>query len=350
MSEETNAEALKALQGIFKDRFRRYPTGEPRAEEGALGYVLPVDAEEVEQLASTAQRYSLPLVAQGGGTVGEAGSEKGAVLVRFDLMRDTRLPENDEGWAEAEPGALWLTLDNELSARDRGLAVYPTSAPRATIGGWLATDGLGVGSFEYGWLTENVLSASVVLPGGERREIPGRDLRVVFGPEGTSGIAVGAKLRTRDAASDTPFAAAFATADGVTGAVKDLAASGAPLWHLAFLNPNLVRLRKLGEGYLLFGAFPGARAATVEASLPPVVKRHGGRLLPAAEAHRVWGERFFPVAPSRPSPNPTREFVTVEEIPATLSEAEDRSPHAAVQGTVARSGDVLLLSFEAKEA
>jgi FAD/FMN-containing dehydrogenase len=48
-----------------------------------------------------------------------------------------------------------------------GLAVYPTSAPRATVGGWLATDGLGVGSFEYGWLRENVLSASVVLPGGE---------------------------------------------------------------------------------------------------------------------------------------------------------------------------------------
>lgn len=37
--------------------------------------------------------------------------------------------------------------------------------PRATVGGWLATDGLGVGSFEYGRLRENVLSASVVLPG-----------------------------------------------------------------------------------------------------------------------------------------------------------------------------------------
>jgi hypothetical protein len=29
----------------------------------------------------------------------------------------------------------------------------------------------GVGSFEYGWLRENVLSADVVLPGGERREV-----------------------------------------------------------------------------------------------------------------------------------------------------------------------------------
>jgi hypothetical protein len=41
-----------------------------------------------------------------------------------------------------------LELDDELRARGRGLAVYPTSAPRATVGGLVATDGLGVGSFE----------------------------------------------------------------------------------------------------------------------------------------------------------------------------------------------------------
>jgi hypothetical protein len=41
-----------------------------------------------------------------------------------------------------------LELDDELRARGRGLAVYPTSAPRATVGGLVATDGLGAGSFE----------------------------------------------------------------------------------------------------------------------------------------------------------------------------------------------------------
>jgi glycolate oxidase len=101
----------------------------------------------------------------------------------------------------------WLQVDDELRVRGRGLAVYPTSAPRATVCGWLATDGLGVGSFEYGWLTENVLSASVVLPGGERREVAGEELRPLIGSGGGPGIVVEARLRIRRAEADVPFAA-----------------------------------------------------------------------------------------------------------------------------------------------
>ncbi|HEX5916041.1 MAG TPA: FAD-binding protein, partial [Rubrobacter sp.] len=71
--------------------------------------------------------------------------------------------------------------------------------PRATVGGWLATDGLGVGSFEYGRLRENVLSASVVLPGGESREVPGEEVGSFLSTGTTGGIVVGARLRTRRA-------------------------------------------------------------------------------------------------------------------------------------------------------
>jgi len=100
----------------------------------------------VELLAREAARYSMPLAAVGGGTSPEPVAEEGKLLVRFDLMRGVRLPHGDRGWAEAEPGTPWLKLDEELRLRDMGLAVYPTSAPRATVGGWLATDGIGVGS------------------------------------------------------------------------------------------------------------------------------------------------------------------------------------------------------------
>jgi len=124
-------------------------------------------------------------------------------------MRGLRLPDPDEPWAEAEPGALWLELDNELRARGRGLTVYPTSAPRATVGGWLAQDGIGVGSFEYGWLSENVISADVVPPGGERRNVGGDEVRTLVDPDSGGGIVVGATLRTRHAEDDMPCALAF---------------------------------------------------------------------------------------------------------------------------------------------
>jgi FAD/FMN-containing dehydrogenase len=199
-----------------------------------------------------------------------------------------------------------LELENNLSTHRWGLAVYPTSAPRATVGGWLATDGLSVGSFEYGRLSENILSADVVLVGGEQRTLEGEELRPFVRPgetaEDATGLVVGATLRTRRADADVPFAAAFDEPEDLVGALANLHEAGVPLWHLAFLDPGMVRARGLGDGYLLFGAYPAERAPLVEEALRETFESHHGRVLPAAESYRVWGERFFPMAPSRPTP------------------------------------------------
>src|SRR5215207_7209203 len=195
MTEARRKDALRTLVQVFGDRVKQGPVrGEGLGTEGALASVLPMNAQEVRSLAEVAGRFSVPLVALGGGTVAEDTVEKGSILIRFDLMRRTRLPDGEEPWVETEPGASWLRLDDELRVLGRGLAVYPTSAPRATVGGWLAMDGLGVGSFEYGWLSENVLWASVVLRGGERREVSGEELRSLMGSEWRSSVVVEARL------------------------------------------------------------------------------------------------------------------------------------------------------------
>lgn len=351
MTENSYEEALKTLEQTFKDRIRR-PTGENGTKSGALASVLPLHAEEVELLAREAARYSIPLTAVGGGTSPEPVAEEGKLLVRFDLMRGVRLPHRDWGWAEAESGTPWLKLDEELRLRDMGLAVYPTSAPRATVGGWLATDGLGVGSFEYGRIRENVLSASVVLPGGERREVPGEEVGSFLSTGADRGIVVGARLRTRRADADTPFAAAFEDAADLTDAVTDLFDTNVPLWHLAVLNPTMARARNLGSTYLMFGAYPRERTADVEPKLRSVVESNRGRLLTAVDAHRVWGERYFPIRPSvlpPGSPGLSREFSSVTELPQRLEQTEDGGTGVAVQVTIARSGEILLLTLDVRE-
>src|SRR5215208_2501065 len=289
--------ALKSIEEVFGDRLkRRSPGGAGSASDGALASVFPTSAEDVVLLSRTAERYSVPLVALGAETHPKTPLKEGKILVRFDLMRGLRLPDSDEPWAEAEPGALWLELDNHLRVRGRGLTVYPTSAPRATVGGWVAQDGLGVGSFEYGWLRENVLSADVVMPDGERRTVPGEELRSVVGEE-VGGIVVGATLRTRLAKNDVPYALAFGDPEKLACAVASISHVSVPLWHLAFLSPQMARIRGLGEDYLLFGAYPGDRGAVAE-DLREIVSSHHGRVLPPTDAYRAWGERFFPVAPS----------------------------------------------------
>jgi hypothetical protein len=57
-------------------------------------------------------------------------------------------------------------------------------------------------------------------------------------------------------------------------------------------------------------------------------------------------ERFFPLAPSRPTPILSNgAFVPVTEVPAFLESRPDKTVH----GTVARSGTVLLLAFDPGE-
>jgi FAD/FMN-containing dehydrogenase len=134
MMEDSHEEVLRTLIEVFENRFRRrllIRESEPNAE-GPLSFLLPTSVEEVELLSEVAERYSLPLVAQGARTASyEHGSEKGALLARFDLMRRTQLPTDlEECWAEAEAGTLWLELDNDLHARGMGLTIYPMSAPR----------------------------------------------------------------------------------------------------------------------------------------------------------------------------------------------------------------------------
>lgn len=351
--ESPHERALRDIEEVFGDRVKRGGPAPPGVSDAgdALASVSPMSVEEVKLLAEVAGRYSVPLVAMGAETASRPNSEAGGILIHFDLMRGLRLPEHEEPWVEAEPGASWLQLDDSLRTRGWGLAVYPTSAPRATVGGWLAMDGLGVGSFEYGWLRENVLSASVVPPSGELVEVSGEEVRSFVEP-GAAGLIVGAKLRTRQAYADVPFGAAFDSAAELTGAVASLAEVGLPLWHLAFLNPSMARARSLGETFLLFGAYPAERAGEVEGRLQSAVWSSRGRILSAAEAHRAWGERFFPVTPSGLPPRfpaLSRDLVSLVDFPEKLSEVEDRPGIAAIQGTVARSGEILLLSLENHE-
>lgn len=343
MKETRHPEALKTLEETFGDRLQRVRE-RARDHKGVVASVTPRNAEEIQSLAEIARRYSISLVPLGAGT--DAGvDEEGSVLVRFDLMRRTWLPGDDGPWVETEPGTTWLELEEALSFRGRDLAVYPTSAPRATVGGWLATDGLGVGSFEYGWLSENVLSADVVSSGGELRTVQGEDLQASIGPTGDAAIVVSARLRTRVANSDILFAVAFGDSNSLVGAVTDTIEAGAPLWHLAFLDPAMARARGLGKDYLLFGVYPRERSDRVEEGIRRVAEDHKGSVLPTAGTHRVWTERFFPVAPAHPTPNAERAFVGVSQLSEFLFEGKTQEK-TALQGTIARSKEALLLTFE----
>jgi hypothetical protein len=114
----------------------------------------------------------------------------------------------------------------------------------------------------------------------------------------------------------------------------------------------MARVRNLGGMHLMFGAYLRERIVEVEHSLSSVVESNHGRLLPAADAHRVWGERYFPIRPSilPPGfPGLSREFSSLGELPQRLKQVEYTDTSVALQGTIARSGEILLLTLDARE-
>jgi hypothetical protein len=262
-------------------------------------------------------------------------------------MRDIRLPEESgEDWVEVEPGVTWMVLGNRLREKGMGPTVYPTSAPRSTVGGWLAENGVGVGSYEYGWLLQNVLSVEVVLAGGKRDHIEGEALRHFVGSRGSMGFFVRARLATRRADGDVPVGAVFRDAEDLGNAVLDLYRGGVPLWHLGFLNSAMARAGSLEEGHVLIGAYPGERASLVEPAFKRASESHWGHVVTHEEAYRIWEQRFFPAEPVGPIPTPGRAFLQGAGLPLTLVKLERKLAGVAIQGTVSRMGEVSLLAFD----
>jgi len=341
MSTGDHEEGYRELAGVFGERFRREdPTG-PGAS------VSPADAEEIALVAELAHRHVLPLSLRGAGTVFGPAEFTAGLSLRFELMKRFAVRRGGEPSVELEPGIPWVELEDHLRAEDVSLRVYPTSAPRSTVGGWLARDGLGLGSYEYGWLSENVDSVEVVLPGGARRVVKGPDLGLIIGAEGATGIIVGATLRLREAGHDRPFAAAFDDTAGLARAVGSLADAEerSPLWHLGLAHPALALAEGPGEGYVLFGTHPGDRGGGIESGLGRVISSYGGEMLSSAEAYRSWGARFFPAGLTGDLPSPAQAVVPVAGLEEVFLQLGKEAPQLAVQGSVARGGEVLLTSF-----
>jgi hypothetical protein len=87
-----------------------------------------------------------------------------------------------------QPGITWEQLDKKLVLKGLTLRLYPTSYPSSTVGRWLAQGGAGIGSYEYGYFRENVISARVVLGNGETREITGDELELISDTEVITGL------------------------------------------------------------------------------------------------------------------------------------------------------------------
>jgi len=161
--------------------------------------VMPVNTQEVSEIAAFAFNHKIPLIPRGAGT----GMTGGAVPLRdtvvISLEGMNRIIDIDEKnmLAVVEPGVINYNLQEKLEEKGLFYPPDPASMKFCTLGGNVAENAGGPRAIKYGVTRDYVLGLEAVLPDGRvlstggktYKGVVGYDLtRLLTGSEGTLGI------------------------------------------------------------------------------------------------------------------------------------------------------------------
>jgi glycolate oxidase len=168
--------------------------------------VLPETAEQVQRVVRTCYEEGIPFVARGSGTglSGGALPVESGVLIVLSRMRKILEVDIPNQRIVVEPGVVNVWVSQEVAEEGYYYAPDPASQVVSSIGGNLAENSGGVHCLKYGFTTNHVMGAEVVLAdgsvvhigGGKAPDAPGYELLgALVGSEGTLGIATKITLK-----------------------------------------------------------------------------------------------------------------------------------------------------------
>ncbi len=273
----------------------------------------PRSTDEVADGVRQAVTNGLPVVPRAAATTAlfNVVPVRGGLLL--DLNELTGLIAVDEMRRTVTVGAgtRWLNLERALQPYGLALKSYPSSAVVATVGGWLSTQGHGLGSLKYGPLLNQVVQAKVVLPDGQIRQVTSDSnppLDWFAAAEGTLGVLTEIELKVRP----MPKAVAhhllsFEGLPGLQGAMMDLVRTEPCPYALLFSDETCARMLALA-GFspptsqpALLVSYQGEAADVAQgqsrlAGLP-------GEALAAEAALEEWNDRFYHLRIKRGGPS-----------------------------------------------
>ena len=128
--------------------------------------VKPGNAMEVVNLVNYAFDKEVPLIPRGGGTsaLGGAVPVNGGVVIDTKRMDKIRIDE-DKKTLTAGAGVPWSRLNTKLEKKRLATGVAPLNL-NSTLGGFISTGGLGIGSLRHGSVGNQIINLEVVLPVG----------------------------------------------------------------------------------------------------------------------------------------------------------------------------------------
>jgi len=293
--------------------------------------VMPKTVEEVAFILEVASKSITAVVPRGGGSGGYGGSlpTKGGIVVDMVLMKDILEIDTENKKIIVESGAVIWEIERVLNAQGLGLRSYPSSAPAATIGGWVAQGGSGFGSLNYGSIYDSVVSLEVVTPDGKIGKYEGDDLDLFIDFEGITGIITKVELKVNDYQEIVPVAASFATAMQMNEALLIVATSLNP-FTIILATPEFIKFKQevldhknLPEDrFSVLFAFEKRHYSALEENLKNIIKSHGGMIWDDDISGEEWEERFYPLRMKRKGPSvvPSEAVIPLERLGEAVEE------------------------------
>jgi len=307
--------------------------------------VQPQTEAELVELVRWATEQNAPLTPRGKASSGYGGvlPVKKGVVIDFYQMSQVSHIDAKAMTATAQAGVVWEKLDKELQKHGLTLRLYPTSYPAATVAGWLAQGGTGIGSFEFGWFQDNVVSARVVLPDGRVQEFSGAELDLISGAEGITGFITEVTLHVQPLEDMKIIAIGCPDPHDLQQLVQAIIDQKLPIWSIIFINPRMAELKNkaplmehyghpvekhvlLPASYILTLAFRQKDEKAVMAKLPQIMKPCQAELLSDKIAEHEWENRFKLMIVKRLGPSlvPAEVVVPLSGLGNMMAELEQK--------------------------
>ncbi len=182
-------------------------------EHRPAAIVWPKTVEDVVSIVGFARAEGVAVVpfGAGSGVCGAIAPDPRTIVVDTKRLSDWTI-DPSAPLIDAGPGALGISLEEEIQRRGYTIGHFPSSILCSTVGGWIAARGAGQCSGKYGKIEDMVAELECVLGSGElvrmKRRTHGPDLIPLFiGSEGTLGVVTRAKLRLHPAPRARAYAA-----------------------------------------------------------------------------------------------------------------------------------------------
>ena len=265
----------------------------------------PTTEEHLLEIFAFAREHKIPLTVRGAGTWGYGGAvpTRGGILIDLGLMDKIEV-NPDALQLTVGPGARFLDIHRELERH--GLTLLSmTSGKGGTLIGWMATGGMGFGTFCHGPVRNQLISIRVITPEGKIQDLKAEDPEITnfLSTEGQMGIIVKATLKVGQRPTQWfPFLLPFEKSSAAYDFAKQLSHHSSLKPHdLIIYHTELTRILKaqsngrmsVEDKNLLLVAFADHEQAR---QFKTYLDENRIQAADEESANTLWEERFLPMS------------------------------------------------------